>query len=215
MNSSEISVSAPPDAGSASVPSDSPIPIPQSAIPNPESFPRRPGETPRAFSAFTTYFQLGHARSLQSVADKLGENLGTVKNWSAKYDWSDRLQAYHAGILQEHAQDQALLHRQQLADWNRRLSQFREQEWEAAQKLIVAAHCFLESFGEDDLRRMTLSQAARALKVSSAMARSALTGSEFPADVASELSPIQQQLLAGVSRVYGDSPQSPDLKPST
>ena len=32
-------------------------------------FPRAPGETPRAFSAFMTFFQLGHARSCQAVAD--------------------------------------------------------------------------------------------------------------------------------------------------
>jgi hypothetical protein len=215
MKNSEISVPAAPSESGVGVQPDSAIPIPKSSIPNPQSFPRRPGETPRAFSAFTTYFQLGHARSLHAVADKLGENLGTVKNWSCKYDWSERLQAYHSGLLQEQAREQAVLQRQQLADWNRRLDQFREQEWEASQKLIAAAHCFLETFGEEDLRRMTLTQVARALKVSSAMARSALTGAELSASAVSELSPLQQQLLAGVSRVYGATPPASDLKPST
>ena len=243
MKSSEISVPAAPSESSAAFPPDSAIPIRQSAIPNPvlstsgesgtaapldsaipipqspiptpQSFPRRPGETPRAFSAFTTYFQLGHARSLHAVADKLGENLGTVKNWSSKYDWSERLQAYHSGLLLEQAQEQALLQRQQIADWNRRLDQFREQEWEASQKLIAAAHCFLETFGEEDLRRMTLTQVARALKVSSTMARSALTGAELPAAAVPELSPLQQQLLAGVSRVYGVTPPASPAEPST
>jgi hypothetical protein len=65
------------------------------------------------------------------------------------------------------------------------------------------------------LRRMTLTQVARALKVSSNMARSALTGAELPAAAVSGLSPLQQQLLAGVSRVYGDTPPASDLKPST
>ena len=46
-------------------------------------FPRAPGETPRAFGAFMTFFQLGHARSCQAVADKLGEGLPTVKNWAS------------------------------------------------------------------------------------------------------------------------------------
>src|SRR3954471_7864625 len=58
------------------------------------SFSRSPGETPRAFSAFITWFQLGHARSHQAVADKLGEGLPTVKNWASKYDWSERLLAF-------------------------------------------------------------------------------------------------------------------------
>ena len=45
------------------------------------AFPRVSGETPRAVSAFMAWFQLGHARSLAAVADKLGESPGTVKNW--------------------------------------------------------------------------------------------------------------------------------------
>jgi hypothetical protein len=45
-----------------------------------------------------TYFQLGHARSLAAVADKLGESPGTVKNWSSKHGWAERLQAYQARL---------------------------------------------------------------------------------------------------------------------
>src|ERR1041385_1152576 len=69
----------------------------------PAIFMRLPGETPRAFSAFMTWFQLGHARSHQAVADKLGEGLPTVKNWASKYDWSDRLHAFNEGLLQQQA----------------------------------------------------------------------------------------------------------------
>jgi len=77
------------------------------------AFRRHPGETPRAFSAFMTYFQLGHARSLQAVADKLDENSGTVRNWSSRHDWAERLQACNSGLLQEQVRAQAALHLQQ------------------------------------------------------------------------------------------------------
>jgi len=177
-----------------------PAPPPEPALPAPAGpsplFPRLPGETPRAFSAFLAFFELGHSRSLSALADKLGEGLGTVKNWSSRYDWSARLQAFNSGLLQTRARDQA-------ADWNRRLDLYREQEWEAAQKLIAAAQCFLETFGEEDLRRMTLAQVSRALKISSTLARSALAGAGLSEPSVPEVSPLQQQLLAGVSRVYG------------
>jgi len=179
------------------------------------AFPRGPGETPRAFSAFMTWFQLGHHRSLAAVADKLGESLGTVKNWSSKYDWAGRFQTCHSGCLQEQARNQSALHLQQVADWNRRLDDFREQEWEAAQKLIAVAQCFLETCGEDDVRRMTLAQVSRALKISSGMARSAIMGAERPASSETGLAPLQQQLLAGLTRIYGPStPAAPSPTPT-
>lgn len=180
----------------------------------PDFFPRRPAETPRAFAAFLAYFQLGPARSLPAVADKLGENPGTVKNWSSKFDWADRLQDYHSGILQAQARDQAALQLQQAADWNRRLEQFREQEWEVAQQLLAAARCFLETFGDDDLRRMSLSQVSRAMKIASGIARSAMAGADLPVAAGSELSPLQQQLLAGVARVFGPPPAPSSQTPA-
>ena len=184
------------------------------------AFPRVPGETPRAYSAFMTWFQLGHVRSLAAVANKLGESEGTVKNWSSKHDWAERLQTYQAGLLQEQARHHAAFHLQQAADWNRRLADLREQEWEAAQKLNAVAQCFLESCGDDEVRRMTLAQASRALQVSSAVARSAITGAELPASSETGLSPVQQQLLAGLNRIYGQaksdaSTPAPDNQPAT
>ena len=115
---------------------------PAGASAAPDFFPRRPAETPRAFAAFLAYFQLGPARSPSAVAEKLGENPGTVKNWSSKFDWAERLQDYHSGLLQTQARAQAARQLQSAADWNRRLEQFREQEWAVAQQLLSAARCF-------------------------------------------------------------------------
>jgi hypothetical protein len=169
------------------------------------AFLRAPGETPRAFSAFMTWFQLGRARSHAALADKLGESLGTVKNWSSKYAWAERLHTYQAGLLQEQARQHAAIQLQQAADWTRRLADLREQEWEAAQKLNSVAQCYLETCGEDEVRQMTLAEVSRALKVSSSVARSAITGAELPASSETGMSPLQQQLLAGLTRVYGQA----------
>ena len=150
-----------------------------------------------------TFFQLDHNRSLQAVADKLGEGLPTVKNWSSRFSWRERLHAFNSGLLQHQVQAEAALRRQRAADWAARLDHFREQEWDAAQKLLAAAQCFLESFGEEDLHKMSLAQVSRALEISSTIGRLALAGAELPEPSEAPLAPVQQQLLEAVSRVYG------------
>ncbi len=184
------------------------------------AFQHSPGETPRAFSAFMTYFRLGHERSHQAVADKLDESLNTIKRWSSKFDWTQRVQNFNAGLLDQQARDLAAAHRRHTVDWADRLYRFREQEWAAAQKLSAAAQCYLESFTDDDLHKMTLAQVSRALKISSAIGRSALAGAELPQYSEPSLSPIQQQFLDAAKRIYGrDSspscPSSAACSPST
>jgi hypothetical protein len=166
-------------------------------------YERCPGETPRAYGAFMAFFELSHSRSLQAVADKLGQDFGTVRNWSSRFNWSDRIQTFNSGLLQQQANAQADTHARQAADWAARLQNFREQEWDAAQKLLAAARCFLESFGEDDLQKMTLAQVSRALKISSAIGRLALSGAELPESSDASLSPVQHQLLNALKCVYG------------
>jgi len=181
-----------PSAPNPRSPADAPQPV----------FPRAAGETPRAYSAFVTFFQLGHARSLFAVAQRLGEHLSTVKKWSSKFAWSQRVQDFNAGLLQQHACQQADLHRRHAAEWAERAQRLRDQEWHSAQKLAAAADSFLESFDEDAFRRVTLDQAARALGTASAMAHAALAGTALPDPAESGTSPLQQQLLAAVQRIY-------------
>jgi hypothetical protein len=150
-----------------------------------------------------TWFQLGHGRSLQAVADRLAEGLPTVKNWSSRFDWSNRLLSFNAGALQQHAADNMEHQLKLAADWSERLNRFREQEWDAAQKLLAAAQCFLESFGDEDLSKMTLAQVSRALRISSDMARSSISGLEVPVASEPAMSPIQQQMLDALKRLSG------------
>ena len=177
------------------------------------SFDRSPGETPRAYAAFMTYFNLGQARSLQAVADQLGEHLSTLKNWSAKHNWIGRLHAFNSGLLQQQARDHCARQRQQAANWAERLNRFREQEWDAAQKLLAAAQCFLESFGDEAVQKMTLSEVSRALRISSAIGRSALGGAELPPSTDPAMSPIQQQMLDALRRL--STPSAEETLPAT
>jgi hypothetical protein len=54
---------------------------------------------------------------------------------------------------------------------------------------------------------MTLSQVSRALRISSEIGRSALAGGKLPSSSEPSLSPLQQQLLDAVTRVYGQPSQ--------
>jgi hypothetical protein len=105
------------------------------------------------------------------------------------------------------------LYAQQAVDWARRSSEYREQEWAAAHKLLGAVQCFLESFGDRDLERMTLSQVSRALQISSHIARQALGGAGGP-DEGPVLAPLQLELAAALKKAYAQplaspAPQSP------
>ena len=176
-----------------------------------------PGETPRAHSAFVVFFRLGHSRSLPAVADKLGEPLQTIKNWSSRFDWGNRILAHDSGSLQQHARDRAELQRQSDQQWAARLDQIREQEWDVSQKLLAAARCFLESFGDDTLATMTLGQVSRALNLSSTIARRALLGAEVAetAETAEPAgSPHNKAFEEALKRVYGDSAASALARPS-
>src|SRR4051812_12407929 len=187
----------------------------QNPAPTKSIFATLPGETPRAYGAFMAFFELGHARTLPAVADKLGEGLPTVRNWSSKFDWSKRIQDFNSGILQEQAQAQSESMRQQNARWSERVERLREQEWNAAQKLHAAACCFLESYGDEQLAKMTLAQVSRALSISSQMARSALSGAEVAKSTAPEMSPTQLRLLADLKRAYGqDYSSTPPGEPA-
>jgi hypothetical protein len=214
------SASAPPESG-PTAPLPSPLcdrPVPQTPGSDPQvstlglqpPFLLFPGETPRAFSAFMAFFQLGHARSLQAVADQLDESLSTTKKWSSKFRWSGRIQSFNAGLLQQQAEAEAASRQQQAADWARRTAEQREQDWAASQKLRAAAQCFLESFGDREVSRMTLAQVSRALTTSSRLARLALSGATGPEEPV--LAPLQLELAAALKRAYAQPPP-PTLNP--
>jgi hypothetical protein len=159
------------------------------------------------------FFQLGHGRSLETVAGQLDERYSTVKNWSCKYHWKDRIQDFNSGLLARQIQAEAAARQQQTADWLRRSAEYREQQWALAQKLRSAAQCFLDAFGDREVEKMSLGQVSRALQISSRIAEQALKN--FGAPEKPGLAPIQLEMMAALERAYAkplpelDSPESP------
>ena len=59
---------------------------------------------------------------------------------------------------------------------------------------------------------MTLAQVSHALRISSDIARFALTGTELPVTAEPSLSPAQQSLMDAFQRVYGQPARSPSAQ---
>jgi len=217
-----VTAGPPSPAGQPSSSADSFAPVaPNPAEPSPgqspaeldpSAFARCSGETPRAFAAFLVYFQLGQTRSLTGVADALGENPATVRNWSSRFKWSHRLHAFYSGLLHTQAQSEVARQRQDADAWARRTREFRDQEWVAGQKLLAAVLCFLETFGDREVEKMNLGQVSRALQIFTRISRQALRG-DLAAD---ELAPTphQTELLAALKKAYGQSAVAVAPQPS-
>lgn len=62
------------------------------------SWDRQLNESPKAFSRFALYRDMGAERSLRKLADDVDLNLSTVAELSKKYRWQERAAAFDAYI---------------------------------------------------------------------------------------------------------------------
>lgn len=59
-----------------------------------EPWERRTGESGPAFAAFSEYCEMGDARSIRSVAAKIGKSTTLIGGWSSRHEWVERARAY-------------------------------------------------------------------------------------------------------------------------
>ncbi|MFC8885647.1 hypothetical protein ACFT54_10110 [Streptomyces cinereoruber] len=62
--------------------------------PSLDPWERQPGESPRKHGQFTTYRDLGRARTLTKAAETLTIAYGHVKNVASEFRWRERAEAY-------------------------------------------------------------------------------------------------------------------------
>lgn len=63
----------------------------------PELWEQREDETSKSYNAFKEYLLLGHKRSFEKLARRLGNSsLNHIRVWSVKYQWQDRAKAFDA-----------------------------------------------------------------------------------------------------------------------
>lgn len=66
---------------------------------------QQPGESAKAFEAFAIYRDMGAERSLRKLTQQLHKNLTTIRDWSVKWNWQERVRAYDRDLYrQAHAQ---------------------------------------------------------------------------------------------------------------
>lgn len=62
----------------------------------------KPGrrETPDSYRTFKIFLEMGRGRSLEGATEIGQVNASTVKNWSSRYNWSERAALYDAHMVQ-------------------------------------------------------------------------------------------------------------------
>lgn len=82
---------------------------------------QQPGESAKAFEAFTAYRDMGADRSTRKVAQKLTKSDSVIRKWSSTYNWVERARAYDRD-LDRQAHEQAVRSVQQMTDRHIRIS---------------------------------------------------------------------------------------------
>ena len=82
---------------------------------------QQPGESAKAFEAFAAYRDMGAERSLRKLTQQLHKNLTTIRDWSVKWNWQERVRAYDRE-LDRQAREQAVRSVRQMTDRHIRIA---------------------------------------------------------------------------------------------
>lgn len=98
-------------------------------------------ESPEAFSAFTTYLELGRGRTNQKVAEILGISRSAVSQFAKKYNWRERASAYDADQVK---QSFAEVRKEKQAKQKQAIRRFRDEQLRRAQGMGDLADLMME-----------------------------------------------------------------------
>jgi len=125
----------------------------------PEPWDRQPGETAKAFEAFTVYRDIpARTRSVRNTAIEMGKNSKShIEQWCAKWKWVERARLYDT------EQDKL---RRELAEKER--EEMAQLHIKAARAMLTKALKGLQSIPENE---MTPNDVSRMIEVSSKLER--------------------------------------------
>ena len=107
----------------------------------PEPWERQEDESQVAFEAFATYRDLGPSRSHREVGRILGKSRQLIGDWSSKYDWVKRTDAWDA--------EQDRIARQTQID---EIKDMRKRHGDLAKKILEKAERALDQIDDEDIR---------------------------------------------------------------
>ena len=134
----------------------------------------------------------------------MGKSVGLIERWSAKFDWSARVQAKaaHLAIVEREATE--ALRVSKAAEWESREQQLRETEWEMHEQAIAAAKKGMAAYMDREKVYANLADIARMLEVASKMGRLA-TGldTQRVEHIGEGGGPINLEFAMALKKIYG------------
>ena len=113
----------------------------------PEPWERQQGETSRAYEAFAAYRDMGPDRSQAKLSRKLGKNARTIADWSTRYEWVKRAEAWDA--------EQDRISRKEQID---EIKKMRKRHADLASAMLVKAARALQRIPEDEIKATDVSR---------------------------------------------------------
>lgn len=185
---------------------------PQKSGPRSNPWDRQPGESSKAYFAFTELLRMGGYKpvrgvtGLKALARSLGHKLPvTVQTWSSRYRWRERARAYEDHVARIAAAKADLVIADAAIDWAKRQRSIREREFSCAEKALGLIESWLQKvIAAGGVSKMRIHDAAKLLEIASRVGRLAsgmptnrdeITGADGGA--------IRVEIEAAIAKVYG------------
>jgi hypothetical protein len=167
-------------------------------------FEQQTNESNKAFAAFSLYLSLGPQRSTEAVAKKLAKSEQLIRRWSARWDWTARVQAHGAHMAAVEREAAEALMRAKGVDWVQRQEEHRAEEWKARGRVLELARVAIERWLANEARCGSLEGIARLLDLASKLGRLASGMPTDRTEVTGEGGgPIMIEFEAALKKVYG------------
>jgi hypothetical protein len=134
----------------------------------------------------------------------LAKSDNLIKRWSAKFDWSFRVQAHaaHMAVVEREASE--ALTRARSAEWGKRQQELREEEWEIHAECIRAGKEALRRFYERG-KGATLGDIARMLELASKLGRLASGLATDKTEITGDGGgPVRVEVTLALEKIYGE-----------
>ena len=172
-------------------------------------FEQQPRESNKAFAAFSLYLNIGSERSTAAVGKLLGKSQSLMERWAAKFAWAERVAAHAAHVALVEREAIEVTARGKAAEWEKRETELREQEWALRGELHEACMKVLSKF-KDGSRGATLGDAARAAETVSFLGRLATGQSPDGENTKGDKLPaLHVEVTVALEKIYGQAEPAP------
>lgn len=106
---------------------------------------RLPHETVRQYAALCLFAHDGLDRSLTKLAQSEHIPLSTLRSWSGRFNWRDRVEDYDLQLIEQQHAAQQVAFSARIADWTARQEALREVEFQMSLRLFKRAREILDN----------------------------------------------------------------------